>query len=630
MCRAIRPGRVTVAILAVTGLLIGPTPVRADEPTPRELIDRVAKRLLAVVDPPANMEWPPTFVLVKADQINAYAGVRLGPGEDAEKVLPRVAVTTAMMEKVVQGDEDRLAFIVGHELSHLALGHCTRPRKGSTEFVQDVFGRQHELDADLCGMGYALKAGYSQRRAVAGIRRMVELGLEYNSFEGLRSDHPSWKERLAYIDKGQAALWRAMSGFDTGAYFLMFEQYAAAERCFREVVREFPGCAEAWTNLGYAQLMQYCDALDPDDLRAFGIGQLVVGGFYRRPVSLETQVRGINEELWWDAVGSLREAIRVDPEASLARADLGVAYLLRPGGRQVGQARKFLDDAANRARADKSLHPLTRASIILNAGVADVAAEDVKAAAKKYDEAEAIGRQLTAGPTRPPSPLALNASLRYNRALILSASSDPEERLAAVKHFERYLAAVSPSSAWWSLAYDRYARLCRELGRKAKPRAELAEHVRTPFRLVTGLTVADGEEVFLNQPLKEARRLLGPGREVPVVKNTKIVRVKYPARGIELIATENVLAICLSGPNAPALSLRPVGVGTRPKAIKVGMSRKEVETLLGEQEYDFREIDREGQAYRFYPDLGVAIRIRQGVVEELAIVQIPRRAAVGQ
>ena len=68
-----------------------------------------------------------------------------------------------------------------------------------------------------------------------------------------------------------------MSAFQNGFLFLELEQYLAARQCFQAVVAEFPDCYEAWANLGYAQLMQYCDGLDADDLRQFGIGQIVAG-----------------------------------------------------------------------------------------------------------------------------------------------------------------------------------------------------------------------------------------------------------------------------------------------------------------------------------------------------------------
>lgn len=617
--------RAWVFCIALAALLVVGVPALAAEATDTALVRKVSRRLLAVLDPVKEMEWPPTFRILDADQINAYAGVEARGEGNAPRLSPVVGVTTGMLKQMVQNDEDRLAFVIGHELGHLVLGHCTRPRPGQTEFLKQVFSREHEIAADLKGMEFALKAGYSLRGGVKGIQRMMDLGLTYSSFEGLGVGHPSWKDRLTFMDKEQASLWKAMSAFDNGTYFLLYEQYAAAERCFREVVKDFPACHEGWTNLGYAQLMQYCDALEPDDLRGFDVGQLVVGGFYRRPQSLETLVRGINEELWWEAVGALREAIRLKPDLTVAKADLGLAYLVRPAGRNVGQARRFLDEAAEQAAGDTSLHPLVRAAVYINAGVASLSAGEMKASANKFDEAEAIGRRLQGGRAKHAGSPTLTASLRYNRALMLAASAKVEDRKQAAEQFERYLQTASPSSAWWTLAYDRYAKLCSGLGQKSKPQQALAERSRTALRLVTSLTLDSGAVLALSQPLADALKHLGEGQEIPVVKNTNLVRVRFPARGLDLIASEKVLAICLHSSKSPELPLQATGLGTKAQRVRVGMSKDEIEKILENEDYDFREIDKPGHSYRFYPDVGLAVRIRQGVVEELVIVQIPRR-----
>src|SRR5262249_42544661 len=147
------------------------------------------------------------------------------------------------------GAEDRLAFMLGHELSHILLGHVKAPARGETRLVKNAFTRQQEIDADIMGMELALKAGYSLKRGRSSIERMMKLGLNYSSFEGLAVDHPSWKDRLSHLDREQTRLWRSMSAFENGFFFLGAEQYAAAEQCFAAVTREFPESYEAWANL---------------------------------------------------------------------------------------------------------------------------------------------------------------------------------------------------------------------------------------------------------------------------------------------------------------------------------------------------------------------------------------------
>ena len=83
------------------------------------------------------MLWPPKVRvdwLERPDEINAYADL-VGP---LDKSQPVIIVTPGMFEKLIEGDDDRLAFIVGHELAHLVLGHCKKGPGGSTEFVRRV------------------------------------------------------------------------------------------------------------------------------------------------------------------------------------------------------------------------------------------------------------------------------------------------------------------------------------------------------------------------------------------------------------------------------------------------------------------------------------------------------------
>jgi len=201
----------------------------------RDLVERVSHRLLAVTDPvPDYYIWPPTFgVLDDEKEIQAHAFAHHEDG----KTLPRVEVWTGLLHQVIQGDPDRLALILGHELGHVTLRHIVREPRGQTPFVQTVFTREQEVAADRKGIELTLRAGYSHRRALKGFQRMIDLGFEYSPLEGLKRDHPSLRDRLTYLDKDQSALWRAMGAFDDGRYFLLYEQYGSAERCFRAVTQ---------------------------------------------------------------------------------------------------------------------------------------------------------------------------------------------------------------------------------------------------------------------------------------------------------------------------------------------------------------------------------------------------------
>ena len=396
-----------------------PAPV---DQTDGELLEKVSQRLLTVMDPLPSFVKKPTFEIVNEDKINAYAKAELeGKGSEL-KVIPKVVVYSGLMNRVIKGKEDapgaedRLAFILSHELGHVYLAHIVRRPPGETAFIQQVFTRDQESQADLKGMQMALKAGFSFQRGQGAIHRMKELGLNYSSFEGLGVDHPSWNDRLMLMDKDQATLWKSMSAFQNGTFFLLFEQYTAAER-FLEVTKEFPQCYEAWNNLGYARLMQYCDDLNADDLRELDIGQVVVGGFFTRPQSLEPTVRSMEQRTWKGAVAALEQALKLKPDLVLAKANLGVAYLVAPQGKDVPKARQYLQEAVEQMPPDKHIPPLARASTLINAGVAVLAVGQHKESIALFAQGEDTARKFAGDLPR------ASATFALLRRLVLQSCS---------------------------------------------------------------------------------------------------------------------------------------------------------------------------------------------------------------
>lgn len=81
------------------------------------------------------------------------------------------------MKKVIKGDADRLALILGHELGHILERHIVTDTPGKTDLVRQVFSRKDEIAADVRGLQLTVKAGYSYRKAIKGIEAMMRLGL---------------------------------------------------------------------------------------------------------------------------------------------------------------------------------------------------------------------------------------------------------------------------------------------------------------------------------------------------------------------------------------------------------------------------------------------------------------------
>lgn len=607
-------------------------PVRAEvESRDRELLDSVARRLLAVVPPVPDYVWPPTFEIVDEDKINAYATAKVQGEGKAAKLAPRIVVYQGLMKRVIERDADRLAYILGHELGHVVLQHIRGATPGQTTFVKLIYGREQELAADRLGAELVLKAGYSLQRAIKSVQKMNDLGSNYSSFEGLSTDHPSWNDRLSFLDKDQAGLWKAMSAFQNGTYFLMFEQYVSAEQCFRQVIREFPRCHEAWTNLGYALLMRYCDALDSDDVKDLDVGQILVGGFYRRPDSLAETTRGKDETIWKDAVQALEESLRLKPEQVLTKANLGLAYLVRPAGKDMAKATLYLSEAADRAAGDQTLDASVRAALLINAGVVDLAGGRAEGSAQRFDLGEKLGRTFAGGRPQAASSLAIDNAVLYNRALLLSSSKDDGKRREAVQLFEKYLHTANAASAWWPLAYERYTKLCKQLDIQPKDKPALARRSAAKFRFLSSVKLTSGASVSITEPVDDVVKRLGAGQDSPVVNKINLRRLRYPDLGIELLAIDRVLAVSLVGAKAPALPLQSVGAGAaEAPQLRIGMTKQEIEKILEHEDFDFRQLDDATVNLRFYPALGLAVRLSKNKVEELVVVQIPRQPVIGE
>jgi predicted Zn-dependent protease len=586
------------------------TPIHAEQRQDSNitLLEDVWNRLLTVVTPTAGI-WPPELHVLTDEEMkvadmpidvpNAFATIYQG--------APMVAVNRALLEKIIEGNANRLAFVLGHELAHIALGHPGAARPQSTKLVATIFSRDKEQNADDAGIKMALAAGYSFNEAMVAARRFVEIGQEHPPL--WPAGHPSWTQRLARLDKQRSTLWRSMGGFSNGVMFLTVEQYASAEKCFAAVVKEFPDCYEAHANLGYARLMQYCDLLTADDLRQFDIGQIMIGGFYLRPDSLIEKSRGKNSELWRQAVGSLREALRLKPDLALAQANLGIAFLVRPEGRDLEQATKYLQQATQVISRGQSRH--LRPVVLVNLGVADLAAGRDDQSDQRFREA-----YIAAGNDQ-----SIKATVLYNYALALLRRGD-ENKGDAARVLFGYLQMSNPSSIWWQLAFEKYSKLCSEQGLKCQTEQQIQAKAKPHYRPIPAVNLGGGIKVQLGDSMSEAQSRLGSARSIPVVRGTDLKRVRALGRGIDLIGADEVFAISLNSRRSPPLELQRTGTGAKRFTMRVGMPGLQVRQALGPGTvatvFDVRV------PYRFYPELGLAVRFVQDRVAELLIVILPR------
>ena len=606
--------------------------------TDEALLTLVTNRLLAVARThPANMVWPPSIRLLSEGEINAYATLlvdQVGTGKWKERVdkqgrfLPIIAVDRLMMDEVIQGSPDRLATLIGHELSHILLGHVLPTnvaRRARTGTLKIIFTSEQEHEADINGMKLALAAGFSYR----GVREIWEVlssdtftrkhpQTEYSSFEAAGADHPSWTDRLSYIEKEKANVWKSMSAFENGATFLQLQQYPSAEEAFLRVTQEFPENYEAWANLGYARLMMYLDAFDPGDLKRYDLGPLVLGSFYVRSEELRSKTRGVDAKMWQQAVDALRTSLELKPDLSLANASLGIAYLLNPTGRDARTASELMQKAIDGFASDKNVYTFNAAAVLINAGVAHLANGNRELSELSLRRAE----NLLQGDTY------LSGAINYNRALLVMSGVDAtdiagqqEKRNTALALLVKFLKTTSPASVWWTLGYDRYSQLMKDQGLTPERKATLSAGTKIRLRPIPSVAIAPGVLVTLSDRIESIRNKTKSLTAIPVV-GSSIELLHHPPSGSDLLAGRRVVAIYLHGPTAPRLTVRPMGTASRTSTLGMGMLKKDVEQLLG-LNFVLAPLNDPNLRYYFYPELGVGVHYDKTFkVDELVLAQI--------
>jgi tetratricopeptide (TPR) repeat protein len=636
-----------------------------------QLVANVAKKIFAEVEPPEGLAWPPLVFIVNyeggsidedrdgeidGDEINAKAsapwvkpdkGIEWEsdtsvtpvpvPGFDAivpeldadgEYRQPVIRVYQGWLSKIIEGDENRLANTFGHEMQHILLGHVTTPRTG-TPLVEFAVSRQQEADADIAGFALALSAGYTEDVLMESLRVERERLSRYTSFQVYSGTHPGYTDRVAMVETHRPEIWRALSAFENGVWFLNAERYDMAADCFREVVARAPECFEGWANLGYAELMQYYEGLGEETLRSYDVGQLALGGYYNQAASLG--IRGADRERWQSAVEALERALTLNSKLVVARANLAAAQLLHPDGKQVGAAaQEFAQVIAGleRGEMETGVDPRMHAALLVNAGVVELADGDSEGAEKLFTQA----RGLFESPEAFDGVGLVASAARYNRAMMLARSSAAADQRAAIDEYATYLGKSSESLAWWSLAYDAYERLCRAQGVEPKPRAELTAGAAPRRRMVAGVKLASGERIALDQPMEAVEAALGPGVRNNQVRNTNVHRRRYAKAGLDLMCNNRVLAIRLVGKTAPPVVLESSGPGPGATAeVRPGMTFDELRSLVGEDAdlWDRRWGVTSTIEYRYFYRLGFGVRVTDaGKILEVIVAQIPQDAKI--
>ena len=149
-------------------------------------VDAIAQRVVQANYPEcAKGERP-----ADASSLVCHATVTVTYGAEANAYLKatRIRITTGMIR--FASSDDELAFVIAHELGHVALGHTSGGIRGRSR-------HELELEADRIAVRLLDKAGFSKH---AGSRILARMGRSFPRLEAQAHEtHPSFSNRASRL-----------------------------------------------------------------------------------------------------------------------------------------------------------------------------------------------------------------------------------------------------------------------------------------------------------------------------------------------------------------------------------------------------------------------------------------------
>lgn len=280
-------------------------------------------------------------------------------------VLSREAVAICHRGATPAAAESRLAFVLGHELAHLAhedfwhqeVYAFLAERSGTQALAQltrsEESSQNQELKADDKGFVYASIAGFP-------MQALLEQDKSAQDFFNYWLSQTSARAQTAHLAANVRAerhrqrlrdLNSQLAFFHFGVRLSHFDYCDDAVYFFREFQKTYPG-REVLNNLGFCHLQMARQAMKPAHAYFYWMpdlldGELRSGGSAgtRGEPSLKTLRQaglGDAENYLKDAVDYLQRAAQADPGYLPARMNLAIAYLYLG---QPHQARAVLEEA---------------------------------------------------------------------------------------------------------------------------------------------------------------------------------------------------------------------------------------------------------------------------------------------
>ena len=332
-----------------------------------DIVNRVGNRIANSIGERPDLidDWE--FTVVQADDVNAraFAGGKIVVFEGLLKLM-------TLNGRI---DEDMLAAVLGHEMTHVVRRHVLLglSNQGSLAWIlehlnaiesntasggltqeeldklgtlaQARFTRVQEFEADRFGALFAIRAGSGGFDGALRWMQLVDQKLgdysteAYLPFEGKRgeylaADHPTWKERMAALLAYRENILNLAGEFNWGFYLLRSYNFEKAAECFNDVTKIFPESFEAWNNLGTAYHWMY--------LQQAGETEKFQPSLIDYFVPLRSQVRGENP--LGKAIRCYQRALAINANAEGTKANLAIALISTREKMNLATAENLLRD----------------------------------------------------------------------------------------------------------------------------------------------------------------------------------------------------------------------------------------------------------------------------------------------
>jgi len=322
-----------------------------------------------------------------------------------------------------RGDENALAWALGHEVAHLVRDHHTildslgvlgatvTPGAGdpSSEHVVRAY-QAMELDADRLGVLFAALAGYRASAAAPTVVALAERA-------GPDLFHPKPRERAAAIRTKLAEIGDHLELFNLGIFLTVTGRYLESARVLEHFLSMFPS-REVLAAVGVAyhkEALRY--AREPE------FRHLLVVDAATRALSFRGAEHPVFKRFLDRAVQYYTQAVTADPAYAPGLNNLAAAYL------DLGERDLALGHVNRALRADPTL-----ASAYNNRALAAIQAGDVRRAEEDFLAAARLGPGLR--------DVALNLARLYEK----QGRPEDARRWAARAHPAPPASEVTPES----------------------------------------------------------------------------------------------------------------------------------------------------------------------------------------